>query len=198
MPTLPLALLIAVNLLPIAGAFQFGWNLFALLILYWAENGIIGLYTIAKMLTATKQGGLGKSRSYQVIFFFTHYSTFWVLHGAIMVTVLQMVGSRVHGAGLLFFAALILYVVQHGVSHRANWLRQGEFERMSSANTMVLPYVRVGGVLALTIVGGFLVWRLGEPPLALAILAAMKLAIDAASHVLVHRALAARETSAAE
>ena len=198
MITLPLALLIAVNLLPIAGAFQFGWNLFALLLLYWAENGIIGLYTIAKMLTASKQGVLGKSRSYQVIFFFTHYSTFWVLHGAILFTVLPMMGSQARGAGLLFFATLILYAVQHGVSHRDNWLRQGEFERMSSADTMVLPYVRVGGVLALTIVGGILVWRLGEPPLALAILAAMKLAIDAASHILVHRALAARETSAVE
>jgi len=196
--TLPLVLLIAINLLPIAGTFQFGWSLYTLLLLYWAENAIIGLYTIAKIFNASKKSELGKSRSYQVIFFITHYSTFWVLHGAVLVTVMQMAGSQVHGGVILFFTALILYAVQHGVSHRANWIGAREFEGISSTEAMVLPYLRVIGVLLLTIIGGIAVWKMGEPPIALAMLAALKLGIDAASYVGIHRALVARAASAAQ
>lgn len=196
--TLPLVLLIAINLLPIAGVFQFGWNLFALLLLYWGENAIIGLYTVAKMFKASKKGELGKSRSYQAIFFVTHYSTFWVLHGAVLATVLQMAGSHAQGVGLLFFATLVLYAVQHGVSHRVNWLQHAEFERVSSTDTMLLPYLRVTGVLILTLVGGIVVWRMGEPPIGLAVLAVLKLVVDAASHIIIHRRLSGPEASLAE
>lgn len=196
--TLPLALLIAINLLPIAGAFQFGWNLYALLLLYWAENALIGLYTIAKIVTASKQSALGKSRSYQIIFFITHYSTFWVLHGVVLVSVFQMAGARFHGVALLFFAAIILYAVQHGVSYRVNWMGAREFEGMSPTETMVLPYFRVQGVLLLTLIGGIAVSQIGEAPVALATLASLKLVVDAASHVYIHRVLAARAASAAD
>lgn len=196
--TLPLILLIVFNLLPIAGAIQFGWNLYTLLLLYWAENALIGLYTIAKMFKASKKGELGKSRSYQAIFFVTHYSTFWVMHGVILVTVLQLSGSQRQGMWQLFFATLILYAVQHGISHRANWLGQREFERMSSTDVMVLPYVRVAGVLLLSIIGGIVVWRLGEPPMAVATLAVLKLIVDASSHVFIHHKLAPHAGSATE
>lgn len=198
MITLPLVLLIAINLLPIAGAFQFGWNLYTLLLIYWAENATIGLVTIAKILTASKHSTLGKSRSYQTIFFVTHYSTFWVLHGVVLVTVFQMAGSHMSGVGLLFLATLILYAVHHGVSYRVNWLGQSEFEQMSSTGTMLLPYVRVMGVLLLTLVGGIAVWRMGQTPTTLAVFAALKLGVDAASHALIHRTLSGPQTSVAE
>ncbi len=197
-PTLPLALLIAINLLPIVGAYQFGWNLFALLLLYWGENAIIGLYTIPKMFKASKQGELGKSRSYQAIFFVAHYSTFWVLHGAVLTTLLQMAGSHAQGVGVLYFATLALYAVQHGVSHRLNWLQRAEFERVSSTDTMMLPYLRVTGVLILTLVGGIVIWQMGEPPIGLALFAALKLVVDAASYVIIHRRLLAPDGSPAE
>ncbi len=196
--TLPLVLLIVSNLLPIAGAIQFGWNLYTLLLLYWIENAIVGILTIAKMTNASKKGELGKSRSYQAIFFVAHYSTFWVLHGVVLVTVFQIAGARTHGMWQLFLVTLLLYAVHHGVSHRKNWLGLGEYERMSSTDVMALPYVRVGGVLLLTLVGGVVVWQLGEPPMALAALAALKLIVDAASYVFVHRTIAARASSAAE
>jgi hypothetical protein len=193
--TPPLILLVIVNLLPIAGALLFDWSLFALLLLYWGENGIVGLYTIAKMLNASKQGELGKSRSYLIIFYITHYSTFWVLHGVALVFVLQTFGASVNGAGVLFFATLALYAVQHAMSHKMNWLGQREFERISSTHTMALPYVRVGGTLILSIVAAFTLWQFDEPPIGLAVFAALKLVVDAASHVLVHRALAAPSTA---
>jgi hypothetical protein len=195
---LPLILLIVFNLIPIAGVIQFGWNLNTLLLMYWAENAVIGLYTVARMINASRHGELGKSRSYQILFFLAHYSTFCVLHVVVLVSVFQIAGSNAQGAAWLFFVVLVLYAVQHGVSYRRIWVGQEEFKRLSSAETMVLPYVRVAPVFVLTIVGGIAVWYMGEPAAALAVLAALKVLVDAVAHVAVHRAIARREASLAQ
>ncbi len=45
------ALLIAANLIPLVGVFVWGWSIFNVVILYWAENVIIGGINILKMIT---------------------------------------------------------------------------------------------------------------------------------------------------
>jgi len=50
---LSLIILIAVNLLPIAGVLFWEWNVFEIVSLYWFENIVIGAVNILKMLTAT-------------------------------------------------------------------------------------------------------------------------------------------------
>ena len=45
-------LLIAVNLLPLAGVVLWGWNVHTLLILYWLENGIVGFWNVPKIALA--------------------------------------------------------------------------------------------------------------------------------------------------
>ncbi len=45
--------LIAVNLLPLIGVFLFDWDVFAIVLLYWAENVILGGINVLKMLTPT-------------------------------------------------------------------------------------------------------------------------------------------------
>ena len=75
------AALVLTNALVSLGPLAFGWNLAALLMLYWLELVFVGLVNIAKMARASRLGELGKSRSYQAIFFITHYATFCVLYG---------------------------------------------------------------------------------------------------------------------
>jgi len=48
----PLALLVGVNLIPLAGVLVFGWSIHALLIVYWLEGLLIGLLNIPKILIA--------------------------------------------------------------------------------------------------------------------------------------------------
>jgi hypothetical protein len=44
--------LIAANLVPIYGVVFLGWEVFPLLLLFWLENLIIGMYNVLKMMLA--------------------------------------------------------------------------------------------------------------------------------------------------
>jgi len=46
-----IALVIA-NAIPLVGVLFFGWSLWTILVLYWVENGIVGLWNIPKILLA--------------------------------------------------------------------------------------------------------------------------------------------------
>ena len=48
-----LIVLIAANLVPIYGVVFLGWEVFPLLLLFWLENLIIGMYNVLKMMLAT-------------------------------------------------------------------------------------------------------------------------------------------------
>ena len=63
-----LALLVAVNLIPIAGVLWLDWDLASIIILYWLENLVIGFYTLLKMLHLQGLAGL-----FPAAFFCLHY-----------------------------------------------------------------------------------------------------------------------------
>ena len=44
--------LLLANLIPLVGVLFFGWSLITILVLYWVENGIVGLWNIPKILMA--------------------------------------------------------------------------------------------------------------------------------------------------
>ncbi len=46
------ALLVVTNLIPLVGVLWLGWDLMLILALYWAENGVVGVINILKILTA--------------------------------------------------------------------------------------------------------------------------------------------------
>ena len=45
-----LALLVVANLLPLVGVLFWDWDVFFLLLLFWCENVIIGLFGIARIM----------------------------------------------------------------------------------------------------------------------------------------------------
>jgi len=89
------AALVAVNLIPLVGVLAFGWRLSDLMLLYWIENGIIGAFTVLKILTSRvpTEGGETTGRPLLVpvshrlgavgtaLFFSVHYGIFWTVHG---------------------------------------------------------------------------------------------------------------------
>ena len=106
-----IAVLIAVNAIPLVGVLFLGWDLATLVAVYWAENGVVGLYALARLLTAGRvfpaidrrvapqppdPPGAG-TRTLQTLalgaFFCVHYGIFWVVHGIFVWVVLPMVFS---------------------------------------------------------------------------------------------------------
>jgi hypothetical protein len=94
------AALVAVNLIPLAGVLLLGWRLSDLMLLYWLENGIIGGFTVLKILTSRAPAEAPGSLRSQVVvtgprgslphqlgavgtavFFTFHYGLFWTVHG---------------------------------------------------------------------------------------------------------------------
>jgi hypothetical protein len=99
--TTSVVLLIAFNLVPLVGVIAWGWNVSTILVLYWLENGIVGVLNVPKILLA--QGappamavtatGLGPASKIGTAgFFVLHYGIFWLVHG-IFVFTLPMFGS---------------------------------------------------------------------------------------------------------
>ncbi len=51
-----LAALVLANLVPLAGVLFLGWSLPTLVAIYWAENGVVGIFAVGRMLTAGNAG----------------------------------------------------------------------------------------------------------------------------------------------
>jgi hypothetical protein len=86
--------LIGANLIPLAGVLFLGWNVWAILLLYWLENGVVGVYNVFRIMRAEgaeSTDGSGPrvngrpaskmSKASLVPFFCIHYGIFWIGHG---------------------------------------------------------------------------------------------------------------------
>lgn len=204
---LALAALVAANLLPLFGVLFWGWDLGFIMILYWLENGVIGLYTLAKLFAHMPSGAESPAlehagKLFILPFFAFHYGMFWAVHG---VFVLLFFGGG-FGAGIPMPTAMPGYVLElaghdralmlgllalvasHGVSFASNYLGRGEYRRGTLQEKMKQPYGRVVVLHLTLLLGGFASFMLGEPMGALLLLIALKIVMDVRAHLLEHRA----------
>jgi hypothetical protein len=98
--TTSIVALVGFNLLPLVGVLFLRWNVMTILVLYWVENGIVGLLNVPKMLLAaapdepatrsvdvrglepvTVPRGSPVAKAALVSFFLVHYGIFWLVHG---------------------------------------------------------------------------------------------------------------------
>lgn len=91
-PPWAVAALVAANAVPLVGVLFWGWSTFDLMLLYWFENGVIGLVTVLKiLLTEGPEKGVPRgvpgvlSRLFVAGFFSVHYGAFWSAHGFFVV-----------------------------------------------------------------------------------------------------------------
>lgn len=201
--TLSAIFLISVNVVPLVGVAFFGWSLFAIMLLYWFENGIIGFLNVFKIALARKTSGTSAftfngrrvsstNKAFVIPFFIFHYGMFWTVHGVFVIVFFGFMDDLSAGGfggfdprGVAIAAALLL--VSHLVSFFMNFVREREYLNVSPAEQMSRPYSRVI-VLHLTILGGgFLAGYLGAPLASLVLLVVLKTAIDLRAHFKEHR-----------
>jgi hypothetical protein len=185
-----MAALIALNALPIYGVFNWGWQSFDLIFLYWLENLIIGLFTLLRMLVRPYRHGIDLVMPLFLAPFFTlHYGLFCLGHGSFVFSLFAE--GRFESRGMtgvlhhiwpvlqdnhLLWAAICLLLLQ-----LFDWSRQVVRKGLgfdSVRQLMVAPYRRIV-VLHITIIAsGFALGALEEPLAGLIILVLLKTAFD--------------------
>jgi hypothetical protein len=196
--------LVVANLVPLLGVLFLDWSVWNILVIYWLENGIVGFINVLKMTAATgEDAGPGPaftvngrpatslSKPALVPFFVIHYGIFWFVHGIFVLTlpVFLTLGSGTTlelDPGAILLAAIAL-AISHGLSFLWNFLRGGEYRRVTAAGLMFAPYRRLI-VLHLTIIfGAMAVLFTGAPAAVVAILVGIKTLLDLGLHLAEHR-----------
>ena len=214
-PSLPAIVgLVAVNLIPLAGALWWEWSLLSLLVIYWIESGVVGLANVPKILlaagsdaetpriTATIDGSpidlSGPAHPADglaiypenvpiALFFLAHYGIFWVVHGVFVFSFPLWAPGPVGGID----AATVALggtgmLLSHGLSFAVNFVGREEYRSVSPHEQLFEPYGRVF-VLHLTVLfGAFLLNAFGEPVLGVALLVGLKIVVDLAAYLREH------------
>lgn len=212
---IPLLVLVLTNMLPIYGVVVFGWDAFYIVLLYWAENLIIGFYNILKIAFAKVEHPIAHlPKLFMIPFFIIHYGGFVAIHG---IFVFLLFGKSEAGKTLelgshpwpcfLIFVQLLIGVIwhcwttipndmkyvigslflSHGVSFVRNYLIAGEYKTSKPKDLMGQPYSRVVVMHIAILAGGFLSFSIGSPAGVLIVLIVLKTIIDVKLHLRQHR-----------
>jgi hypothetical protein len=197
-PSRPVAapLLILANAVPLVGVLAWDWRVGDVVLLYWIENLVIGLFNVLRILAAQPEGagrGLLAGKIALAGFFFVHYGGFCAGHGVFLAAMFPVAGpggaklgidaivlDMLREPGLL--AAVAALAVSHGYSFVRNYLGRGEYRRVDVGRLMMRPYGRIVVVHVFVIAGGMLVQGLHAPLAALVLFVVLKTAIDYGMH----------------
>jgi len=197
--------LILANMIPVFGVLFLGWEVFPILVLYWMENVIVGIFNVLKMLVCTPEGTVGwqknalhwTSKMGTIVFFCFHYGIFTLVHGIFVFAMFGGFWENTESDSFfddifsspvtaqILFGAFVIFI-SHGVSFITNYIGKGEYKKVTVSELMGQPYSRVV-ILHLTILlGGGLVSFLGAPVFALLLLVVLKIGIDVLAHLRQH------------
>lgn len=207
--TWPLALVVVLNLIPVAGVIFWGWSAFALIVLYWLENLVIGVRTLASMFAsaAMKGGGSWLGTFFTGAFFVFHYGLFCFVHG---IFVMALFGSGAGGDSIVDLAGAVgtLFATQTnlliGFASIVAWqvvqfirfLVGGDVRASNAMELMASPYPRIAVLHMTILLGGFVLLLLNQPVAGIVVLALIKAAYDIADVLRDPRPLAESAVSA--
>ena len=201
--------LVVANAIPLVGVLFFGWSVWTILIVYWLENGIVGVFNVLKMTRAqgTDDGSAGSwtlngtpaanvAKGGLISFFVMHYGLFWAVHGIFVLTLPLFAGLSPTGSDIgpapdfwtILFAVAALFI-SHGVSYLFNFIGSGEYQRTSPVAQMFAPYGRLVVLHVTIILGAITISATGAPVAAIVVLVVLKTALDLALHLREHRRL---------
>lgn len=195
-----LATLVGANLVPLVGVVWWNWSVLEILVVYWLESGIIGLFNVARILLA--EGEPGESavsvrvmsvpinqdtaepwRSVALVTgFLGLYGLFWVGHGFFVLSVLPAIagspGWTVQESLLPIGLAVTSMLVSHGTSFGTTYLRGGEYRDTAARNLVVRPLPRVFVLQASIVFGGLALVVVDASVALLSVFVACKTTVD--------------------
>jgi hypothetical protein len=185
---------LVINLLPVAGVIWLGWSGATLVVIYWLENVVLGVFTLARMLTVAvaQRGAWGLlAMAFLGPFFCFHYGIFCMVHGIFVLAIFgdgavmqgnsfdptDVVGlalAMVPGAKL----ALIGLVIWHALKFGLFFLGQGQHRRSTVTGEMGAPYARIMIVHVGIFAAGFGLAAAGDPLVGVFALVLLKAVIE--------------------
>lgn len=187
-----LVLIVLLNLIPVAGVAFLGWDAGYILMLYWAENLVLGVMALIRIWTARGDGpgpqangvrgrlGLG-------CFFMVHYGIFCFGHGVFAAAMASdlaptAVGDpglweRTFGDRSFQIALLATAVIQMVVLVRDWWIA-GRWRDGSPGAEMFKPYGRIVVLHVTIIIGAWGLAAINAPTAAVLVLCLMKLVLE--------------------
>lgn len=198
-------ILVIGNLIPLAGVVVWDWDVGSIVMLYWAENLVLGALTIFKMFVTQPVGAL-----FMAAFFLVHYGGFCAVHGLIagslfglpiddamdnlnwpfvfvfvemLYTVVREVFSNAPDAWMF---AVVSIGVSHTISMIVHFFIRGERHATDLNKLMFAPYKRIVVLHIAILAGGGLVMALSSPLPLLLILIALKIGLDIRLHMQSH------------
>lgn len=193
--TSSVALVIA-NLVPLFGVFFLGWDTFSLLLVFWLENIVIGLFNVLRMVVSrARSGPPAGMKLFLIPFFVVHYGGFTMGHGILLMSIFGDIPG-LDGEGLATMAHTVWQQIQahhlgwsvlaltasHGLSFMVNTLGAGEYQRSRLDKLMAQPYGRVMTMHLTVLFGAFLAQSTGSSKWALLVMVVVKIGADLRGH----------------
>ena len=139
---------LALNLVPVFGVLVLGWSAAQILMLFSAENVLIGVAALVRVLTATGNGTKTVGRLGLGLFFLIHYGMFCAGHGVMAAALVVLPGGD---AGVIartfegrdFQISVAITAVLLLVGLVRDWWISGDWRRFGPRDEMGRPYGRV-------------------------------------------------------
>lgn len=192
-------LLILVNLLPIYGVIFLNWNPFDVILLYWTENIVIGMFNFFRMLFAqgkfpslvvSSNLGVGTPGGFLMnlglgIFFLFHYGMFTLVHGIFVgVLVFPKTTFFLNGDSSGIGIFMLALTISHGFSFLYNYIWKKEYLERNVQQQMMAPYGRIVVIHMTIILGAFVSMFL--PSYTIIVFVIIKIIVDLGAHMKAH------------
>ncbi len=187
--------LLAANALPLLGVLFLDWQAGTVLLLYWLESAVVGIFTLARMATCRTESS-GPGPAFVMPFFCVHFGMFMLVHLAFLTFLLgsedvmdprsspldrfQVLAEEAWGVG--FLIAVLSLFGSHGTSFVVHYLRGGERDRMTLPEIMGSPYPRILVMHVVILFGAGVTVFLGQPAALVALLVVAKTLLDVRAH----------------
>lgn len=167
-----MSVLVGANLIPLVGVLLWDWSLFGLLVLYWSESAIVGLFSI---IDIPRRFGLSFGAVFTMLFFLVHFSIFMVGHLMFLIALVQMTGVEITGGlvqslwrAITVEMSQMTFAIGFGaliISHGYEWVTASpesqEMSEKAMGRVMKKPYHRIAAMHISIIVLLFLISLMG-------------------------------------
>ncbi|MCK5359348.1 MAG: hypothetical protein KAJ95_01905, partial [Gammaproteobacteria bacterium] len=176
--------LILANLVPIVGALYFGWDLANVLVIYWAESGVIGFFNVCKIMVIG-----GWPALFSGMFFISHFGAFMAIHFLFLNHLFIHGGDsssiKLEEVADLFISlwpALAALFISHGISFIQNFIGHQEYKNKTVGKQIHEPYQRIIFMHMTIIIGAFMISIIGDSTVVLMLVIAAKIVMDVRAH----------------